>query len=67
MTSISLFTKQNMSRNRKFKVRGFFTIRVLRVTFFGNRVKVIGTVLKVGCPLQEEKSITFNIYIFFST
>lgn len=38
--------------------RCFFTIRVLRVTFFGNRVQVIGAILQVGRPLQEVQSIT---------
>lgn len=36
----------------------FFTIRVLRVTFFGYGVQVVGAVLQVGRPLQVEKSIT---------
>ncbi len=47
-----------MRKNSLTLVRCFFTIRVLRVAFFGNRVQVIGAVLQVGRPLQEVKGIT---------
>lgn len=40
-----------------------FTIRVLRVTFFWDRVQVVRAVLQVGCPLQEDIGITPSMWL----
>lgn len=41
--------------------QSFITIRVLRVTLFGDRVQVVGAVFQVCRPLREEYSIAIIV------
>lgn len=43
--------------------RSDFTIGILRVTFFWDGIQVVSAVLQVGCPLQEEITITQSKWV----